>query len=65
MKKVLFIDRDGTLIKEPVTDQQVDSFEKLEFLPNVLSNLRKISQETVTPLIFTEKCRVFIISKHC
>lgn len=45
MKKVLFIDRDGTLIVEPVVDQQVDSFEKLEFLPNVISNLKKIKDE--------------------
>jgi imidazoleglycerol-phosphate dehydratase / histidinol-phosphatase len=46
MKKVLFIDRDGTIIVEPATDQQVDSLEKLEFLPKAISNLRKISEET-------------------
>jgi imidazoleglycerol-phosphate dehydratase/histidinol-phosphatase len=45
MKKVLFIDRDGTLIVEPVIDQQVDSFEKLEFLPHAISNLKKINDE--------------------
>ncbi|MBC8154251.1 MAG: bifunctional histidinol-phosphatase/imidazoleglycerol-phosphate dehydratase, partial [Bacteroidetes bacterium] len=43
MRKVLFIDRDGTLIKEPQPDQQVDSLEKLEFLPKVLSVMRKIA----------------------
>ncbi|CAM1347803.1 bifunctional histidinol-phosphatase/imidazoleglycerol-phosphate dehydratase HisB [Tenacibaculum crassostreae] len=44
MKKVLFIDRDGTLIKEPA-DYQVDSFEKLEFYPKVFQGLGKIARE--------------------
>ena len=44
MKKILFIDRDGTLINEP-KDFQVDSFEKLEFKKNVLKYLSKISEE--------------------
>lgn len=42
MKKVLFIDRDGTLIIEPPTDYQVDSLEKLEFYPGVFQNLSKV-----------------------
>jgi imidazoleglycerol-phosphate dehydratase/histidinol-phosphatase len=46
MKKVLFIDRDGTIIVEPIIDQQVDSLEKLEFLPKAISNLRRIAEET-------------------
>lgn len=45
MKKILFIDRDGTIIKEPPTDFQVDSLEKLEFIPKAISNLRKIAEE--------------------
>lgn len=45
MKKVLFIDRDGTIIVEPPTDYQVDSLEKLEFLPGAISNLRKIAEQ--------------------
>lgn len=44
MKKVLFIDRDGTLIREPA-DEQIDSFEKLEFLPGVMTWLGKIVRE--------------------
>ncbi|WP_417602261.1 bifunctional histidinol-phosphatase/imidazoleglycerol-phosphate dehydratase HisB [Owenweeksia hongkongensis] len=44
MKKVLFIDRDGTLIIEP-EDQQIDSLEKLEFYPEVFQWLSKISRE--------------------
>lgn len=44
MKKVLFIDRDGTLIKEP-EDYQIDAFEKLEFYPDVFYYLKKIAYE--------------------
>ncbi|MES2732473.1 MAG: bifunctional histidinol-phosphatase/imidazoleglycerol-phosphate dehydratase HisB [Bacteroidota bacterium] len=45
MKKVLFIDRDGTIIVEPKSDFQIDSLEKLVFLPKAISNLRKIAEE--------------------
>jgi imidazoleglycerol-phosphate dehydratase/histidinol-phosphatase len=45
MKKVLFIDRDGTIIVEPKSDFQIDSLEKLEFLPGAISHLRKIAEE--------------------
>lgn len=45
MKKVLFIDRDGTLILEPPVDYQVDSFEKLAFFPGVFEGLGKIAKE--------------------
>ncbi len=38
MKKLLFIDRDGTLIKEPA-DEQIDSFEKLEFVEGAITSL--------------------------
>jgi imidazoleglycerol-phosphate dehydratase/histidinol-phosphatase len=44
MKKVLFIDRDGTLIVEPPNDFQVDSLEKLEFIPGVFRNLYNIQK---------------------
>ena len=36
MKKILFIDRDGTIIQEPPVDYQVDSMEKLAFVPGLL-----------------------------
>ncbi|WP_372743997.1 bifunctional histidinol-phosphatase/imidazoleglycerol-phosphate dehydratase HisB [Lutibacter sp.] len=43
-KKVLFIDRDGTIIKEPA-DEQVDSFEKIIFYPKSFTYLGKIAKE--------------------
>jgi imidazoleglycerol-phosphate dehydratase / histidinol-phosphatase len=50
MKKVLFIDRDGTLIIEP-TDQQIDSLEKLEYYPSVFTWLGKIARESDYELV--------------
>lgn len=41
MKKALFIDRDGTIIKEPA-DEQIDSLEKLEFVPGAIGGLRAL-----------------------
>jgi imidazoleglycerol-phosphate dehydratase/histidinol-phosphatase len=43
LKKVLFIDRDGTLIREAPPTYQVDSFDKLEFYPHVFQYMRKIA----------------------
>ena len=44
-KKVLFIDRDGTIIIEP-SDEQLDSFEKLEFVPGVFRSLSFLRSHT-------------------
>lgn len=45
MKRILFIDRDGTIIREP-HDFQVDVLEKLRFLPGAITNLARIACET-------------------
>ncbi|MBT8219168.1 MAG: bifunctional histidinol-phosphatase/imidazoleglycerol-phosphate dehydratase HisB [Bacteroidia bacterium] len=44
-KKVLFIDRDGVLLVEPPSDYQVDSFDKVAFVPNMLTSLSRIAGE--------------------
>jgi len=50
-KRVIFLDRDGTLIKEPPDDYQVDSLEKLEFVPGVFRNLYKLRKFTDFELV--------------
>ena len=50
MKKVLFIDRDGTLIIEP-PDEQIDSLEKLEYYPGVFTWLGRIARESDYELV--------------
>jgi imidazoleglycerol-phosphate dehydratase / histidinol-phosphatase len=50
MKKVLFIDRDGTILTEPL-DEQVDSLEKFSFIPGVITSLSKIANETDYELV--------------
>src|SRR4051812_20900712 len=45
MKKILFIDRDGTLIWEPPVTFQIDSFDNFKFLPGVITWLGKIVRE--------------------
>ncbi|HPB03816.1 MAG TPA: bifunctional histidinol-phosphatase/imidazoleglycerol-phosphate dehydratase, partial [Bacteroidaceae bacterium] len=44
-KRVLFIDRDGTIAVEP-SDEQIDSFEKLEFMPGVFKSLSFLKDHT-------------------
>lgn len=42
MKKAIFVDRDGTLIAEPA-DEQIDSLEKLEFVPGAISGMKALT----------------------
>ncbi len=50
-KRVIFLDRDGTLVKEPPVDFQLDSLEKLEFIPGVFRNLHKLRSYTDYELV--------------
>lgn len=43
MKKVLFVDRDGTILVEPPEDYQVDSLEKLAFVPGAIGGLASLA----------------------
>jgi imidazoleglycerol-phosphate dehydratase/histidinol-phosphatase len=45
MKRVLFIDRDGTLIKEAPPTYQIDTYSKLEFYPNMFEYMGRIARE--------------------
>jgi imidazoleglycerol-phosphate dehydratase/histidinol-phosphatase len=51
MKRVLFIDRDGTLINEAPPTYQLDSFDKLTFYPHMFEYMRKIARETDFELV--------------
>lgn len=51
MKKVLFIDRDGTIIFEPPVTEQIDSLELLEFIPGVITVLSKIEKDREYELV--------------
>lgn len=51
MKRILFIDRDGTLIHEPPDTFQIDAFEKLRFVPGAITNLARIAKETDFELV--------------
>lgn len=49
--KLLFLDRDGVLIHEDANDPQIDSWEKFEFIPGMISWLKKITRETDYQLV--------------
>jgi imidazoleglycerol-phosphate dehydratase/histidinol-phosphatase len=50
-KRVIFLDRDGTLVVEPPVDFQLDSLEKLEYTPGVFRNLHKLRSHTAYELV--------------
>lgn len=51
MKKVLFIDRDGTLIIEPKDDPQIDAFEKVSFYPKAITTMAQIAKLNAFELV--------------
>ncbi len=53
--KILFIDRDGTLILEPLKTHQVNSLEEMVFLPNVISSLKKLNDNDYKLVIISNQ----------
>ena len=51
MKKVLFIDRDGTIIVEPPITEKIDSLDLLDFLPGVITSLHTIATKKEYELV--------------
>ena len=58
-KRLLFIDRDGTLIEEPA-DEQIDSFEKLKFVKGVFRNLAFIREKLDFVFVMVSNRRHFL-----
>ncbi len=50
MKRALFIDRDGTILIEPA-DEQIDSLDKMAFVPGAISNLARIAKKKIFELV--------------
>ena len=44
MKKIIFVDRDGTILVEPPKTQQINGLNDMVFLPNVISSLQRITE---------------------
>ncbi len=54
MKRIVLVDRDGTIIREP-RDKKVDSLEKLEFVPGIISGLKLLSSSGLTLLMVSNQ----------
>jgi histidinol-phosphate phosphatase family domain/HAD-superfamily hydrolase, subfamily IIIA len=54
MKKIVFVDRDGTIVREP-RDEQVDSLEKLEFVPGIISGLKLLVESGYTLIMVSNQ----------
>ena len=55
MRKIAFVDRDGTLIVEPPVTEQVNSLEEMTFIPRVISSLKKLSDHGYELVVVTNQ----------